>query len=83
MAVGLSKCGYLGRPPDTLLLLDGEEILIVEEYRYLGFPHTRRGIDVSKYIDAIIAKAHRLLNWCMYRGKVGPAGSRCAFTGPL
>jgi hypothetical protein len=72
MAVGLSKCGYLGRPPDTPLLLDGEEIPSVEEYQYLGFPHTRRGIDVSKYIDAIIAKARRLLNWCMHRGKGWP-----------
>jgi hypothetical protein len=65
MELNIKKCGYLTLSPSTFLASDslasptvsGSPLPRVDEYTYLGFPVTPKGIDFRKHLTTRIEKA--------------------------
>jgi hypothetical protein len=65
MELNIKKCGYLTSGPSTFLASDslasptvsGSPLPRVDEYTYLGFPVTPKGIDFRKHLTTRIEKA--------------------------
>jgi hypothetical protein len=60
MAYNIAKCGTF---KGTAFFLGDKQIPVVEEYRYLGFPHSSRGIMWQKHLDDCVIKASKLLTF--------------------
>lgn len=67
MAVGINKCGYIG-PSSIPIYLQEQEVPIVQVYKYLGFPHTRLGIDLLAHFEAMLLKARGVFKFCQRVG---------------
>ena len=59
MTWNLSKCGLVGT--DEPLFLNGDPIPIVNEYKYLGFPHNEMGILPDKLMKSNLDKHDSML----------------------
>jgi hypothetical protein len=65
MELNIKKCGYLTSGPSTFLASDslasptisGSPLPRMDEYTYLGFPVTLKGIDFRKHLTTRIEKA--------------------------
>jgi Reverse transcriptase (RNA-dependent DNA polymerase) len=62
MTLNRLKCGIVGLPPNTQILLDGEPIPVMDSYMYLGFPMTKTGIDFTSFIKNKVDLAAKSLS---------------------
>lgn len=53
-------------------MIDGSPIPRTPTYKYLGFPHKRKGIDFRAHIDAMAIKAENTLKLCKRRSNAWP-----------
>ena len=67
MEVNIGKCGIIGQTGNAFTLCD---VMIphVSTYKYLGFPHTKSGIDFLAHFDRFAKKALAILHFCMRAG---------------
>lgn len=77
MEVGHSKCAVIANRPLQLKLC-GVELSRAKSYKYLGFNHSRLGIDFSTHIDSMVRKASDILNTVRRNGEHWPTGVRLA-----
>ena len=79
MEVGFAKTRYLS---DSLLQLSlcGNDIDKTHDYKYLGFPHKRLGIDFSKHVETMAEKANRALQSLEHKGAIWPQSIRLALS---
>jgi hypothetical protein len=63
MTLNIKKCGVIGLAEGEWLVLNGKELPVVSEYKYLGFPFSADGILVEKFVDNMIGKAKRTLSF--------------------
>lgn len=79
MTYNVSKCGVLSLCGDSVRLTLGDcQIPMVESYRYLGFPITRRGIDFLRLRDELAASTEGLLKCIVYDGAEWSPSTRWA-----
>jgi len=59
ISLNVKKCGHISAVdhPDRVFLSSGEEIPLVREYKYLGFPVTARGIDFAAHLRCRMSDA--------------------------
>lgn len=77
LTFGIRKCGIISAD-DHAFTLQGTPLPRVQEYKYLGFPHSSRGIDWDTYIDKTTTKASAVLRACALRGNSWAAWIRLA-----
>ena len=64
MEPGYSKCQVVGSPEDTYRVkLLGVELEVVEFYKYLGIEENVRGLDWDRYLERLLTKAGKSLNY--------------------
>ena len=67
MLWGLNKCGIMGPKkqadqPQSPVFMEDDSIPEVDEYKYLGLPHRRNGMNWAAYCGKIVDKHNSLLN---------------------
>lgn len=61
MEANLTKCGIVSCSPYELFL-SGLPIPNVSMYKYLGFPHTMKGIDWTSHVKTVMTRTQRFLS---------------------
>jgi hypothetical protein len=75
MLIGINKCGHQVSE-DSLFMLAGERVPYTATYKYLGFPHKRRGIDFQQHVQTMTVKARGVFDHCRMTGRGWPPGVR-------
>jgi hypothetical protein len=69
MTWGITKCGVVTKRPILPLMLDGEELPVVNSYKYLGVPHEAKGIAWETYVRQLTEKTRKMIAMLSVKGK--------------